>query len=191
MPVSKLSGGEQSRLLIARLMLKEANILVLDEPTNDLDMVTLNILEDRLIEFPGAILLVTHDRYFMHRVATQILAIDQKHDPGHVESFSTLEQWEAWQKEQASSKGEPSKAEKKTQTNNSSQESKKKTQLTYNEQRELDLMESKIQKVEKEIETLSSDKTPKSAEIYKQIGEKQKEVETLYARWSELEQKKS
>lgn len=198
MPVSKLSGGEQSRLLIARLMLKEANILVLDEPTNDLDMVTLNILEDRLIEFPGAILLVTHDRYFMHRVATQILAIDQKHDPGHVESFSTLEQWEAWQKEQASSKGETSKAEKKSQTSKPSQdsnkentkESKKKIQLTYNEQRELDLMESKIHKAEKEIETLSSDETPKSAEVYKQIGELQKEVEKLYARWAELEQKK-
>jgi ATP-binding cassette subfamily F protein uup len=161
-------------------------------------MVTLNILEDRLIEFPGAILLVTHDRYFMHRVATQILAIDQKHDPGHVESFSTLEQWEAWQKEQASSKSDSSKAEKKSQSSKPSQdsnkennkESKKKIQLTYNEQRELDLMESKIQKAEKEIETLSSDETPKSAEVYKQIGEIQKEVETLYARWAELEQKK-
>jgi ATP-binding cassette subfamily F protein uup len=150
-------------------------------------------LEDRLIEFPGAILLVTHDRYFMHRVATQILAIDQKHDPGHVESFSTLEQWEAWQKEQASSKSDSPKVEKKAQPSNNQdnkKDSKKKTQLTYNEQRELDLMESKIQKAEKEIETLSSDETPKSAEVYKQIGELQKEVEKLYARWAELEQKK-
>jgi ATP-binding cassette subfamily F protein uup len=155
-------------------------------------MVTLNILEDRLIEFPVAILLVTHDRYFMHRVATQILAIDQKHDPGHVESFSTLEQWEAWQK------GDSSKAEKKSQTSKPSQDSnkennkdnQKKIQLTYNEQRELDLMESKIQKAEKEIETLSSDETPKSTEVYKQIGDIQKEVEKLYARWAELEQKK-
>jgi ATP-binding cassette subfamily F protein uup len=74
--VKALSGGERNRLLLARVFLEGANVLVLDEPTNDLDLVTLNVLERLLVQFPGAVLLVTHDRYFLDKVATSILAFE-------------------------------------------------------------------------------------------------------------------
>ena len=76
LPVSRLSGGEQARLLIARLMLQPADVLMLDEPTNDLDIPTLDVLEDNLLEFPGALILVTHDRWLLDRVSTMMLALD-------------------------------------------------------------------------------------------------------------------
>ena len=97
LPVGRLSGGEQSRLLIARLMLQPANVLVLDEPTNDLDLPTLKVLEDALTSFDGAVLLVTHDRYFLDQVATQILAFHTKPgEEGRVTPFAGLAQWEEW-----------------------------------------------------------------------------------------------
>jgi len=76
LPVSRLSGGEQARLLIARLMLQPADLLILDEPTNDLDIPTLDVLEDNLLDFPGALMLVTHDRWLLDRVSTMLLALD-------------------------------------------------------------------------------------------------------------------
>ena len=75
-PVARLSGGEQARILIARLMLQPADLLILDEPTNDLDIPTLEVLEESLLEFPGALVLVTHDRYLLDSVSTSILALD-------------------------------------------------------------------------------------------------------------------
>src|SRR5581483_6419954 len=102
MPVGMLSGGEQSRLLIARLMLRPAQVLVLDEPTNDLDLPTLDVLEDALAHFEGAVLLVTHDRYFLDQIATQILAFHTKPgEEGRVTAFAGLDQWEAWRPTQA------------------------------------------------------------------------------------------
>ncbi len=91
-PLSKLSGGEQSRVLIARLMLRPADILLLDEPTNDLDINSLDVLEASLKDFPGAIVLVTHDRYLLDRVSKQILALDGK---GNGRFFADLDQWES------------------------------------------------------------------------------------------------
>jgi ABC transport system ATP-binding/permease protein len=91
-PLKFLSGGEQSRVLIARLMLKPADILLLDEPTNDLDISSLEVLEANLVDFPGALVLVTHDRYLLDRVSKQILALDGK---GSGRFFADLDQWEA------------------------------------------------------------------------------------------------
>ncbi len=100
MAVGKLSGGEQSRLLLAQLMLREAQLLVLDEPTNDLDLPTLAVLEESLTGFDGAVLLVTHDRYFLDQVATTILAFDTRPGaPRGVIPFASLGQWEAWRAE--------------------------------------------------------------------------------------------
>src|SRR5262249_33507144 len=93
-PVGRLSGGEQSRLLLAMLMLREAQVLVLDEPTNDLDLPTLAVLEEALTGFDGAVLLVTHDRYFLDQVATTILAFDAA--AGAVVPFADVAQWEGW-----------------------------------------------------------------------------------------------
>src|SRR4051812_30064186 len=95
-PVERLSGGERARVLIAQLMLQPADILLLDEPTNDLDIPTLEILEEGLLEFRGSLVLVTHDRYMLDRVSTIVLGLDGL---GGAESFADYSQWEVWQAE--------------------------------------------------------------------------------------------
>ena len=97
-PLSRLSGGEQARVLIARLMLRPADLLLLDEPTNDLDIGSLEVLETSMMEFSGALVLVTHDRYLLDRVSRQILSLDGK---GHAHYFADLAQWEDWQANRA------------------------------------------------------------------------------------------
>ena len=94
LPVSRLSGGEQARLFIARLMLQPADLLILDEPTNDLDIPTLDVLEESLLEFTGALVLVTHDRWLLDRVSTRLLALEGE---GRAEWFADYAQWEAKQ----------------------------------------------------------------------------------------------
>src|SRR2546428_5309420 len=95
-PVGRLSGGERARVLIAQLMLQPADILLLDEPTNDLDIPTLEILEESLIDFPGSLVLVTHDRYMLDRVSSIVLGLDGQ---GGAERFADYSQWELWQGE--------------------------------------------------------------------------------------------
>src|SRR6202035_55812 len=95
MPVSRLSGGERARVMIARLMLSAADVLLLDEPTNDLDIPTLEVLEDSLLEFSGAIVLVSHDRYLLDRVSTVVIGLDG----GEGGMFADYSQWEAFRNE--------------------------------------------------------------------------------------------
>src|SRR6202166_4162630 len=95
-PVGGLSGGERARVLIAQLMLQPADILLLDEPTNDLDIPTLDILEESLLEFRGSLVLVTHDRYMLDRVSSIVLGLNGE---GNAESFADYSQWEVWQAE--------------------------------------------------------------------------------------------
>ena len=95
-PVERLSGGERARVLIAQLMLQPADVLLLDEPTNDLDIPTLEILEESLLEFRGSLVLVTHDRYMLDRVSTVVLGLDGQ---GGAERFADYSQWETWQAE--------------------------------------------------------------------------------------------
>ncbi len=104
LPISRLSGGEQARVLIARLMLRQADLLLLDEPTNDLDINSLEVLESSMLDFPGALVLVTHDRYLLDRVSKQILALDGK---GHARYFADLAQWEDVQEEENQPIDEP------------------------------------------------------------------------------------
>jgi ATP-binding cassette subfamily F protein uup len=92
-PVRNLSGGERARVLIAKLMLEPADVLLLDEPTNDLDIPTLEILEENLLDFPGALVLVTHDRYLLNRVSSTVLGLDGR---GHTGRFADYAQWEDW-----------------------------------------------------------------------------------------------
>src|SRR5205085_8549616 len=94
--VSRLSGGERARVLIAQLMLQPADVLLLDEPTNDLDIPTLEILEESLLEYSGALILVTHDRYLLDRVSTVVLGL---HGQGEAERFADYSQWDLWQAE--------------------------------------------------------------------------------------------
>src|SRR5256886_16882008 len=111
-PVGRLSGGERARILIAQLMLQPADVLLLDEPTNDLDIPTLEILEESLLEFRGAMVLVTHDRFLMDRVSTIILGLDGS---GEAEIFADYSQWEIWQQAQAGKRaGESSPTTSKT-----------------------------------------------------------------------------
>ena len=92
-----LSGGERARVLIAKLMLEPADVLLLDEPTNDLDIPTLEILEENLLDFPGALVLVTHDRYLLNRVSSTVLGLDGRGNTGR---FADYAQWEDWLEEQ-------------------------------------------------------------------------------------------
>ncbi len=192
MKVGKLSGGEQSRILLARLMLKQANVLVLDEPTNDLDVDTLNVLQDCLTDFDGAVLLVTHDRYFLDQVATQITAFPSENTgTGKVLDFADLAQWENYRKNAA--KG-PTAAETKRAAANGSEKKKK---LSYNETRELAGMEEKIQTAEARLKDLEAQSaapenqsnSARLAELFETIAATQKSIEVLYARWAELEKK--
>ncbi|MGK5083218.1 ABC-F family ATP-binding cassette domain-containing protein [Bdellovibrionota bacterium FG-1] len=190
MAVGKLSGGEQSRLLLAQLMLREANILVLDEPTNDLDMATLAVLEDCLGEFPGAVILVTHDRYFLDQVATRILAFNPfRLELGRLTAFEGLGQWELWHAEQL----RESKAAQ--QGGAASKKKKLSNKLTYKDQREYDSIEQTIQQAEANLEILTAESSHSDhstnavrlAELAKQMSDTQAEIDRLYARWGELE----
>ena len=97
LPVSELSGGEQARVLIAQMMLEPADVLILDEPTNDLDIPTLEVLEESLSDFPGALVLVTHDRHLLDRVSTVILALDGSGNTGF---YADVAQWQQLQTDQ-------------------------------------------------------------------------------------------
>jgi ATP-binding cassette subfamily F protein uup len=136
MLIGKLSGGEQSRVLLARLMLQSCNVMVLDEPTNDLDVDTLNILQDCLEDFDGAVLLVTHDRYFLDQVASEIYAFPSAEEEGPVLTFAGLSQWETWRKNRT----RKAPAEKE---DSAGVPREKKRKLSYNETRELAGMEEK------------------------------------------------
>ena len=187
MKVSLLSGGEQSRLLLARLMLRKTNLLVLDEPTNDLDLATLQVLEDCLADFPGAVVLVTHDRYFLDRVTNRILAFgkDEK-GRGTLTELAGLDQWEAWTQER---RGAAPARRAGVRT------APRKRRLSFNEQKELDGMEARIQAAEAVRDGLRDESehpahasdAPKLVAVLAALEEKQAEVDRLYARWSELE----
>ncbi len=187
MKVSRLSGGEQSRLLLARLMLKKTNLLVLDEPTNDLDLATLQVLEDCLADFPGAVLLVTHDRYFLDRVTNRILAFSRDEEGrGALTELAGLDQWEAWMAERkAAVPGRPSAAKP----------SARRRRIGFNEQRELEGIGERILTAEEARDALRQESehpahasdAAKLVAVLAALEEKQAEIDRLYARWAELE----
>ena len=203
MPMSRLSGGETARVLIARLMLETADVLFLDEPTNDLDIPTLEVLEESLLEFPGALVLVSHDRYLLDRVSTVVIGLDGEGEAG---VFADYSQWEASLKapkgDQAS-KGDsdqvlaPNSKSVSGTNQNPSRESAPgpKKKLSYIEQREWDSMEQQILESEKElarwereVEQAATD-AERLPEAYVRLQDAHTRVEELYARWAELESK--
>ncbi len=199
-PVGRLSGGERARVLIAQLMLQPADVLLLDEPTNDLDIPTLEILEDSLLEYRGALVLVTHDRYMLDRVSTVVLGLDGL---GKAERFADFLQWEAWQaSQQAAAKNKPSTKSATTATaatasapSTSGTIAKKK--LSYKEARELDTIEQRIADAEKELQARHDslldpammNDAVQLRTISLQMEAAQKTIDQLYARWAELEAK--
>ncbi|MBS0650406.1 MAG: ABC-F family ATP-binding cassette domain-containing protein [Verrucomicrobia bacterium] len=185
MPLAKLSGGERARISIAHLMLQPADILLLDEPTNDLDIATLETLEESLLEFPGALVLITHDRCMLDRVCNTLLAL------GDLEQntfFADYSQWERAQKEE-----EASRKPKEIKQESSSRKAK----LTYTEKHEYDQIEGKISKLEDEVKRLNTaledpaiaERPEQLQEICSQIGLAENQIEQLYLRWEELEKK--
>lgn len=215
MPVEKLSGGEQARLRVAQMMLQPANVLVLDEPTNDLDMATMAVLEEVLGDFNGAVILVTHDRYFLDQVSNRILAFGHD-DIGQPEllEFADYQQWEDWFESKPKLTLRAPKKDQKTDQNDSmglasrdvsevqsaslipeASASQKKRKLSYNEKRELEMMESTIQEAEVKLSELQAEaekpenlsNASKLENLYKEIAQTQERIDQLYSRWAELE----
>ncbi len=196
--VGKLSGGERARVLIAQLMLQPADVLLLDEPTNDLDIPTLEILEESLLEFPGALVLVTHDRYMLDRVSTIVLGFDGL---GGIERFADYSQWDAWQEsQQASGKASvPDSAVRLRADADTAPLLTGKKKLSYRETRELESIEQRIAEAEQELHARQSalqdsaimSDGPRLHSASMELDEARKTVDRLYARWAELDHKKN
>jgi ATP-binding cassette subfamily F protein uup len=207
-PVRNLSGGERARVLIAKLMLEPADVLLLDEPTNDLDIPTLEILEENLLDFPGALILVTHDRYLLNRVASTVLGLDGR---GHCGQFADFSQWEDWMVEQEDAARAPKansansaiaaiSANRANSANpaisaNSASPSKKK--LSYLEAREFAAIEQKVEVSDARLEaarhhiddpSIATDAAALQAALT-ELAAAEEESATLYARWAELTEK--
>ena len=189
-PVGRLSGGERARVLIAQLMLQPADILLLDEPTNDLDIPTMDILEESLLDFPGSLVLVTHDRYMLDRVANVVLGLNGK---GAVERFADYAQWEAWQLESA--KADPAARSQSSASSRPASPAKKK--LSYLEAREYATIEQRVEQGEELVRAKRAElEDPASATdaahlvaAQSELDAAQHALDALYARWSELEKK--
>jgi ATP-binding cassette subfamily F protein uup len=193
-PVERLSGGERARVLIAQLMLQPADVLLLDEPTNDLDIPTLEILEESLLEFRGSLVLVTHDRYTLDRVSTIVLGLDGR---GGAESFADYSQWEVWQAESKQSAKTTARLAPRAAISEAASPAKSK--LSYLEAREYATIEQRVadaehvleaKRVQLEDPAIASD-GPRLLAAHTEMEAAQNSVDELYARWSELEKKKS
>ncbi len=189
LPLSRLSGGEQSRVLIARLMLRPADVLLLDEPTNDLDIASLEVLETSMADFSGALVLVTHDRYLLDRVSRNILFLDGK---GHARFYADLPQWEMAQEELESSPPVIKHAPAPTPVPVSSSETKK--GLSLKEQKELKKVEAMIRDAEtqkdKARQALNDPSiASNAAELFTRqetLTQAERNLDALLKRWEEL-----
>ncbi|MEM9372700.1 MAG: ABC-F family ATP-binding cassette domain-containing protein [Planctomycetota bacterium] len=193
--VGSLSGGELARVHIARIMLQPSDVLVLDEPTNDLDIPTLEVMEESLETYPGALVLVTHDRAMLGRLATEVLSLDGL---GGARAFVSLDQalaaFDAAQKTRA----EDARLAKPTGPSKPASASRR-VKLSYNEQREYDRIESDIERAESEVASAEeavgrpevvSDHA-RMAEACDRLEQAQRTLAELYTRWEFLEQKKA
>jgi ATP-binding cassette subfamily F protein uup len=196
--VGRLSGGERARILIARLMLQPADLLILDEPTNDLDIPTLEVLEETLAEFPGALVLVTRDRFLLERVATVVLALD---GAGGATVYADYAQWEAGRASGEKSVGDagapPARPPIGAPAGAPSRAGLDVRRLTYREKREWDQMEQAILEAEQALAaSRRAVDDPAVASDPVALGERwsalqaaQAAVDRLYERWAELEQR--
>lgn len=188
--IYKLSGGEQKRLYLLKLLVHQPNVLLLDEPTNDLDTETLTILEDYVETFGGAVITVSHDRYFLNKVAQEYWYI---HDGKMERIIGTFEDYEAYKKEQDQKIEQQAKQQSKNKTNN---EKKKKKGLSYKEQKEYETIIERIDTTEQRLEEIDEEMVAASSDYakIKALNEEQKQLneqyETYISRWSELEELK-
>ncbi len=189
LPLGRLSGGEKARVLLAHLMRQPADVLLLDEPTNDLDIPSLEMLEESLQEFQGAVVLASHDRYLVEKISTSMLGFL---DAGGVFPCSSIDQW--------ARENSPAPVQKKAAPEKrSKQAAKAKKKFTYKHKYELEQIEAKILEAEDKAalhearvndSSIASDPAALQ-EACEVLGTVQKEVETLYSRWEELEELKA
>ena len=183
--LAKLSGGERARISIAHLMLQPADVLLLDEPTNDLDIPTLETLEESLIDFPGAVVLISHDRCMLDRICNSLLSLGNEEVPSFYADYSQWQRREEKIIEPTSKKAAPS--------------IRPAPHFSYTEKKELEQIERKIAKSEEEIKNLNqllenpkiAQRADQLAEIYTQIQLAETQLEQLYIRWNELDKKQS
>ena len=204
-PVRNLSGGERARVLIAKLMLEPADVLLLDEPTNDLDIPTLEILEENLLDFPGALMLVTHDRYLLNRVSSTVLGLDGR---GHTGRFADYAQWEDWLKEQDEAEQDGLEQQKSARRPDGSSSLQRagiepasgtggKKKLSYLEAREFAAIEQRVEESDARLAAAHSrvehpgiaTNAAALEEALKELDAAQHENDALYARWAELTEK--
>ncbi|MDN3653098.1 ABC transporter ATP-binding protein [Thalassotalea ponticola] len=197
-PVRALSGGERNRLLLAKLFLKQSNLLILDEPTNDLDIETLELLEVVVANYPGTVLLVSHDRDFVNNCVNSCLYFDGSgHIAEIVGGYSDVEQYLAMRAEQKQTKA----VKDKVNTNSSGQKSasgqKKQNKLSYKDKRELESLPSLLEKLENTIETLQqqvnepdffAQESQVTQSVLQQLQQSEDEFERAFDRWQELEE---
>jgi ATP-binding cassette subfamily F protein uup len=188
-PVSALSGGERARLLLARLFAKPSNVLIMDEPTNDLDVETLELLEERLLEYAGSVLLVSHDRAFLDNVVTSTLVLEGDGRVG--EYVGGYSDWLGQREAVGERKNEPAKGDVKRE-----KPSGDRARLGYNQKRELEALPARIESLEEELGRLQSRLADPA--FYRQEGgavagvrdalaRTQSELEDCYERWAQLE----
>ena len=193
LPVGLLSGGEQARVLIARLMLRPADVLLLDEPTNDLDIPTLEMLEESLLEFPGAVVLITHDRSLLDRVSTVLLGLD---GAGGAKAYADYAQWEADFEEGDRQRVRAAKVKREPEAKPRPRAVSSR-KLTFKEQREYDGMEAAIGAAEAALAAAKAaledpavvsdgEELSRRLEVFQKA---EAAVSGLYARWEELEAK--
>lgn len=187
--VYKLSGGEQKRLYLLKLLVHQPNVLLLDEPTNDLDTETLTILEDYIATFGGTVITVSHDRYFLNKVAQEFWYI---HDGKMDRIIGSFEDYEAYQKDL-----EKQQAQEKQQTKaKSTHEKKQKKGLSYKEKKEYETIIERIETTEHRLEAIEQEMVEASSDYakVKELNEEQQRLNALYeadiTRWSELEELK-
>ena len=194
-PVGRLSGGERARVLIAQLMLQPADILLLDEPTNDLDIPTLEILEESLIDFPGSLVLVTHDRYMLDRVSSIVLGLNGK---GGADTFGDYAQWEAWQAQRSKSDAATASATAQTPTGSTpAAPTTTRKKLSYLEAREYATIEQRVEEAEQLVQAKRAEledpdnatDAPRLVSAQAALDAAQHALDALYARWAELEKK--
>ena len=191
-PVSRLSGGERARVLIAKLMLEPADVLLLDEPTNDLDIPTLEILEESLLEFRGVLILVTHDRYMLDRVSTVVWGLDGE---GSSEVFADYSQWEAAQSGKLRDRSKAAKENGKVGGSPAAMPAINRKKLSYLDSRDFETIESRIAKAEeilaesqRQLEDPAVNSDPRRLQdSLQEVETAQRTVDELYARWEELE----
>ncbi|PTF16565.1 ABC-F family ATP-binding cassette domain-containing protein [Staphylococcus devriesei] len=187
--IYKLSGGEQKRLYLLRLLVHQPNVLLLDEPTNDLDTETLTILEDYISTFGGAVITVSHDRYFLNKVAQEYWYI---HDGKMERIVGAFEDYEAYKKEQ----DKQQMREKQAQQPKTKAPTRKKSGLSYKEKREYETLMTRIETTEQRLEQIEEEMIEASADYakIKELNEEKEQLEQTYdidiTRWSELEELK-